>query len=188
MWLALFSSAPSFSQVGSEPPYLDHVRTSAEFYFGVPAPVPAILAQITQESGFNPNAKSYVGAQGLLQFMPATAKWAAQAGGFGVAAPLDPQWAIRAGVWYDRWLYARVRHPDTVCDRWMFVFAAYNGGEGRVWQRQALSPAPGNYTITGVINPGIHPANQKENQTYGPRILRTIQPRYKLYGPLICGD
>lgn len=167
-------------------PYLDDVRASAAFYFGVPAPVPVILAQITQESAWNPNAKSRVGALGLMQFMPATAKWAAQAGGFGIVAPLDPQWAIRAGTWYDRWLYDRVRAPNTTCDRWMFALSAYNGGESRVRQRQALSPDPGSWDVTGTINPGIHPANQAENAHYGPRILMAIQPRYKLFGPLVC--
>lgn len=179
-------SGLSYSQAGSQPLYLREIQAAAEFYFGIPAPVPALLAQITQESGFNPNAKSRVGAQGLLQFMPATAKWASQAGGFGVAAPLDPQWAIRAGAWYDRFLYDRVAPWVTACDRWLFALSGYNGGEGRVRQRQKLSPDPGNYAVTGYINPGIHPENQRENESYGPRILLTIQPRYKLYGPLIC--
>jgi soluble lytic murein transglycosylase-like protein len=168
------------------PPYHADIRAAAEFYFGIPAPVPALVAQITQESGFNPKAQSVAGALGLLQFMPATAQWAAIAGGFGIAAPLDPAWAIRAGTWYDRFLYDRVRAPATSCDRWLFAFSAYNGGEGRVRKRQELSPSPGVWAVTGIINPGILPSNQAENERYGPRILFHLQPRFAHLGPLVC--
>lgn len=53
------------------------------------------LRQIQQESGFNPNARSSAGAQGIAQFMPATAR------GFGIN-PLDPVQALFAAAKYDR--------------------------------------------------------------------------------------
>lgn len=183
--LALALTVTGHAQV-PDPPYLSDVITSSEFYFGVPAPVPVFLAQIMQESGFNPSAVSAAGAQGLLQFMPATAKWAAQAGGFGIVAPLDPKWSIRAGAWYMRSLYTRVREADSHCDRWLFAFSGYNGGEGWVWKRQAKSVSPGSWALTGDINPGITESNQRENSRYGPRIVYALQPMYARYGPLVC--
>lgn len=167
-------------------PYLEDVRTAAQFYYGVPAPVPMILGQIMQESGFDPTAKSGVGAQGLMQFMPATAQWAAKAGGFGMSAPLDPSWSIRAGVWYDRWLYDRVKLYDTVCDRWQFTLSGYNGGERWRMKRQELSKNPGSFKVTGPINPGIANSSQEENEAYALRIVFHHQPKYSKYGPVVC--
>lgn len=182
-------AAPAPVPVQDKVPYLKTIRDSAEMYYGVPAPVPMIVAQIEQESAFNPKAVSPVGATGLMQFMPATAKWAAQAGGFGVAAPLDPEWSIRAGVWYDRHLYDRVLYANSVCDRHKFALSGYNGGEKRVRDRQALSPSPGNYAITSTINPGISEANQRENAAYPLRIVYALQPKYASLGLLVCkGD
>ena len=174
---------PAPAQVPEQ--YRAQITREAQFRFGVPAPAPVIAAQVTQESAWNPNAKSRSGALGLLQFMPATAQWAAAAGAFGAPDPLNPAWAIRAGVWYDRWLWDRIK-ADTDCDRWHFVLASYNGGLGYVYRRQKMSPAPGKWASTGFINPGILPSNQHENETYSPRILIMHQPKFAPWGRTIC--
>ena len=165
--------------------YRAQITRETHARFGVPGPVPAIAGQIQQESGWNPAAQSRVGAQGLMQFMPATAAWAATTAGFGTPDPLNPAWSIRAGVWYDRWLYERIK-ADSECDRWMFTFSAYNGGLGLVYRRQARSHAPGLWDQTGVINPGISAGNQAENQGYGPRILHHHQPDFATWGTVTC--
>lgn len=167
-------------------PYFDDIADAARFRFGPSAPIPVIVSQIAKESGFRPDVISPAGAQGIMQFMPATAKWAATQAGFPIS-PLDPASAIRGGLWYDRHLYDRVRAFQTECDRWLFTFSAYNGGETRVWQRQLLSTDAGSWVATGYINPGISPANQRENETYGPTIVWKIQPKYAELGPLVCG-
>ena len=166
--------------------YRAHVVRESQFRFGIPAPAPVIAAQIHQESAWNPMAKSPVGAQGLMQFMPATSTWASTAAGFGSVDPFNPLWSIRAGVWYDRWLYDRVKNAASECDRWHFVLSAYNGGLGYVYKRQKLSAEPGVYAVTGYINPGITAPNQHENQSYGPRILSRHQPIYRNWGKTVC--
>lgn len=166
--------------------YRATITREAQFRFGIPAPAPAIAAQIAQESAFNPMARSRVGAQGLMQFMPATAQWAAVAGAFGTPDPFNPAWAIRAGVWYDRWLYERVRTYTTECDRWLFALQAYNSGLGYVYKRQQRSSAPGSYDATAYINPGITAANQIESQSYGPVILRKHQLAFASWGKTPC--
>jgi soluble lytic murein transglycosylase-like protein len=68
---------------------------------------PTFAAQLHQESGWRPDAVSPVGAQGLAQFMPATADWISQLmPGLNSREPFNPAWAIRALVSYDRWLWA----------------------------------------------------------------------------------
>jgi soluble lytic murein transglycosylase-like protein len=174
--LSAFAQTPPTAQQ-----YRPLIARETAFRFGVDGPVPVVAAQIMQESKFNPMARSQVGAVGLMQFMPATAEWAGQVGIAGPVQPLNPQWSIRAGVWYDRWLYDRVK-ADSECDRWAYVLSGYNGGLGYVYKRQKLSAAPGDWTATGQINPGIHPANQRENQSYPHQILGRWQPLFRSWG------
>ena len=65
-------------------------------------PAPVIAAQIQAESGWNPNAVSPVGAEGISQFMPATwTTWGTDADGNGTSSPLDPGDAIPAQARFD---------------------------------------------------------------------------------------
>lgn len=156
-----------------------------QYRFGKPAPLAAAVAQMHQESGFNPDAKSRVGALGLQQFMPSTARWVGDQIGPGVAT--DPQWAIRAGAWYMRYLYDSVKYA-TDCDRYGAALSAYNGGLGWHNKRQARASEPLNFwSSVRTINPGILDSNQRENEQYSQRIVYTLQPRYRaMGGRLVC--
>lgn len=79
-----------------------------------------IYSQMHQESTFKINARSYKGASGLMQLMPATARR------FGVTKIYDPQQNIDAGVRYMRWLI------DTFNGDVVLALAGYNAGEGAV--------------------------------------------------------
>ena len=73
-----------FSQArAAQPPqaalqYRDDVIRNARLEWGLSAPVADFAAQLHQESGWRPDAVSPAGAQGLAQFMPATADWISQ--------------------------------------------------------------------------------------------------------------
>ncbi len=82
-----------------------------------PALIKAIIAN---ESGFNANATSNVGAQGLMQLMPATASR------FGVSNRYDPIQNIRGGAAYLKFLMDRFGHDVRL------ALAAYNAGEEAV--------------------------------------------------------
>jgi membrane-bound lytic murein transglycosylase F len=91
-------------------------------------------SQMYQESRFKPNAKSWAGAVGLLQLMPATARQ------MGIRNPRNPEQNVRGGVKYLRWL--EVRWKDNVKDpkeRLKFVLASYNAGSGHVEDAQRLA-------------------------------------------------
>jgi soluble lytic murein transglycosylase-like protein len=90
---------------------------------------PALLAGlIKQESGFNANARSGAGAQGLTQLMPGTAA------GLGVTNPLDPGQAIEGGAKY---LKQQLDHFGGDVAR---ALAAYNAGPGAVQRFGGVPP------------------------------------------------
>ncbi len=87
-----------------------------------------VKAVIHAESGYNPNAVSSKGAQGLMQLMPKTAQ------GLKVTNSFDPTENIRGGVRYLRFLL------DTFKGDVALAVAAYNAGLSRVAQYGGIPP------------------------------------------------
>lgn len=87
-----------------------------------------IRAVMHAESGFQPDALSPAGAQGLMQLMPATARR------FGVIDAFDPRDNIAGGAAYLAWL---LQEFDGDLTR---VIAAYNAGENAVRRHDGIPP------------------------------------------------
>jgi len=161
----------------------DLIRQSHHVW-GLNAPVATFAAQIHQESAWKPNAKSHVGAQGLAQFMPSTAKWISGAypDSLGSNQTHNPTWALRALVTYDQWLYQRTSAVNH-CNHIAKVLSAYNGGLGWVYKDQALTQRKGDdpsywWDSVEKYNSGRSAANFKENRDYPQRILTRHEPAY----------
>lgn len=89
-----------------------------------------VYGLIRQESRFITAARSGVGASGLMQLMPATAKWVAKKMGLGNYSVTDIETNVQLGTWYLR--YVR----DSLSGNEVMATAAYNAGpaRARAWQ------------------------------------------------------
>ncbi|MFO1392524.1 MAG: transglycosylase SLT domain-containing protein [Steroidobacteraceae bacterium] len=98
-----------------------------------------LAAQGYQESRLNQNAKSHVGAVGVMQLMPATGKEL----GVGDIRLVEPN--IHAGARYMDQLMERYFKDAKFNEqnRTLFAFAAYNAGPGRIQQMRKLAESRG---------------------------------------------
>jgi soluble lytic murein transglycosylase-like protein len=90
---------------------------------------PALLAGLVkQESNFNPNAHSGVGAKGLTQLMDATAR------GLGVTNSFDPAQSLDGGAKFLSGLLKQFHGDQSL------ALAAYNAGPGAVQKYGGIPP------------------------------------------------
>ena len=124
--------------------------------------VPPELAWLAEaESSLNPSARSPVGAKGLFQFMPDTAR----SMGLGTFLPddrTDPDKSARAAARYLKALHGKF-------GSWPLALAAYNAGEGRV--RRAMT-ARGAKDFAGVAS-----SLPAETQMYVPKVCALVASR-----------
>lgn len=97
-----------------------------------------IEAQVSAESGGNPDIKSPVGAGGLLQLMPGTAAEL----GLSPSEIFIPERNLRAGITYLKRQYARLDQIP-MPSRLFWAFASYNAGYGYIRKALKLAEADG---------------------------------------------
>ncbi len=129
------------------------------------------VALVRQESGFNPRAVSPVGAQGLGQLMPETARL------LGVTDSFDPHQNLNGAARYFTQQLARFKDVR-------LALAAYNAGPRRVERYGGIPPFPEtrNYVAsitaaTGLRAPAADPASVTpvaEASTPSPDTQRSI--------------
>lgn len=181
--VAFVAPSPARGQIPVDAARWRHELTrQATAEWGIAAPVATFAAQIQQESSFNPNARSAVGASGLAQFMPATATWIAEGNPALIGGdPSNPAWAMRALAAYDLYLLMRVGAAND-CEGMAFALSAYNGGEkfrdrGIARCSGACNPLRW-FDHVEVIDDGRTPQAWLENRGYPRRILKTLEPNF----------
>jgi len=133
-------------------------------------PEPAFIhALIRQESMFNPDAKSPVGAHGLMQLMPRTAEEVARKLGIKFHSSLlgNPSYNLRLGTTF-------IQNQLAIFDgSYVLALAGYNAGPRRVreWMAQIGDPRDADTDPIDWIE--TIPVNETRN--YVQRILESLQ-------------
>lgn len=128
---------------------LNDAVSSASQAYGVDPDL--IQRVIKAESNFNPNATSKVGAQGLMQLMPATAEE------LGVADPFNPSENVQGGTKYLSQLLSKYNGNQTL------ALMGYNWGMGNVdkWLSSGGNvPKETKNYIKKILNEDIGPPEQ----------------------------
>lgn len=120
-----------------------------------------LCSQVYQESRFDPKAKSWAGAGGLIQLMPATAKEV------GVSDSFNPKQNISGGVKYLHKMRNKFKAVRDSIQRIKFTLAAFNCGAGHVFDAMRLAEKNGK-------NPNIWDENVEEY------ILKLTDKKYYL--------
>jgi membrane-bound lytic murein transglycosylase MltF len=131
-----------------------------------------MMAQGYQESGLDQQARSAVGAIGIMQVMPETGRSLE----VGDVTQLEPN--IHAGVKYIRSMIDNyyAREPMTPLDRTLFAFASYNAGPGRIQSLRRAAAARG-------LDPNVWFGNVETlvAETVGQETVTYVANIYKYY-------
>ncbi len=115
-------------------PYDDMVKSIAE---DADVDWKLVLAVMSQESEFNPNARSWAGAVGLMQIIPRFSQVENK------ALLYDPEINIREGVRYLNKHLNRYAHLDSI-NQYSLALATYNVGMGHIADARHLAAQLGN--------------------------------------------
>ncbi len=131
-----------------------------------------MAAQGYQESQLNQDAKSHVGAVGIMQVMPATGKE------LKVGDITQTEANIHAGVKYFRFMVDRYYKDEPMDDlnKGLFTFASYNAGPGRVRQLRAAAAKRG-------LDPNVWFGNVEQiaSERIGRETVTYVANIYKYY-------
>ena len=140
MLVLSFCASPALA--GEWEKYRKHKRYDPLFskyskrYFGVLFDWRYFKAQAVAESNLNADAKSWVGARGIMQIMPATYEEIRRKDKLIQGSVTDPRWNIAAGISYNRSLYDFWYEDRTLSEKLRFTFGSYNAGKGNVLKAQ----------------------------------------------------
>ena len=159
-------SGPSFTPPPNQ--FIPFINSASRQHGVEPA---LIMAMMGTESSHNPNATSPVGAAGLMQLVPSTAKW------LGVPANkiYDPQTNIFYGTQYYRQLLNQFKDPA-------LALAAYNAGPNRVAKAIKYNQAKGLPTDVGSLR------LPSETRDYVQRVISRYQQASAAYGNSPTGN
>ncbi|MGB9745800.1 MAG: transglycosylase SLT domain-containing protein [Bacteroidales bacterium] len=152
-WLGSFTSTTRFSNIYRK--YFDNARTSSivnneyfvlrtgrisqydeliqKYSVQINWDWTLLASLIYQESHFNPHARSWAGAYGLMQLMPSVLDQ------FGIDTLASPEKNIEAGIKLIAYLDQQFDPSIPKDERVKFILAAYNIGLGHVWDAQRLA-------------------------------------------------
>ena len=140
--LLLASPAPGNAQrvPRDQARYDDLFRKYSKRFFGVGHDWRYFKAQAMAESNLDSAARSYVGAQGIMQLMPSTFA-EVQSRQTEFASIDNVEWNIGAGIYYDRQLWRQWKELAMNDERRRFMFGSYNAGHRTITRAREVAEA-----------------------------------------------
>ena len=171
MGLLIIHPAPlfGFEQYNRVVKYDNYFKKYSKRFFGVGFRWQYFKAQAIAESRLKPQARSSVGATGIMQIMPRTFKEIRRKNPHIKGARTHPRWNIAAGIYYDRSLWNVWRAKRPFMDRVRFMFGSYNAGKSNILKAQKVAQNQG-------MNPNVWSSIQSSlADVTGKRSKETIQ-------------
>jgi len=143
-------------------------------YFGPAFDWRHFKAQAVAESRLEADARSRVGALGLMQIMPHTFKEIRKKNPAIKGTRDQPRWNIAAGICYDRQLWRTWKADRPFRDRLNFTFGAYNAGKMNIIKAQRAAKKagldPNRWTSIRKTLPGVTGTHSRETIGYVDKI------------------
>ena len=136
-FLVLGGGSTAFAEAVTDR-YDDTFRKYTQRFFGPGYDWRIFKAQAMAESNLNMNAKSWVGARGLMQLMPSTFK-EVRTKNPEIVSIDKPEWNIAAGIYYDRQLWKQWTDQQGNQGSEPFMLASYNAGRGTLLRAQDVA-------------------------------------------------
>jgi membrane-bound lytic murein transglycosylase F len=100
-------------------------------------------SQAIAESHLNADAKSRLGALGIMQIMPSTYQEILRKNPTIKGTRAQPRWNIAAGIFYDRTIWNLWIAERPFQDHLNFMFGSYNAGKGNILRAQKIARRKG---------------------------------------------
>lgn len=136
-------TAHAFERYNKVVKYDKYFSKYSKRYFGPGFDWHYFKAQAIAESRLQADARSRVGAKGVMQIMPRTFEEITRKNPYIKGTREQPRWNIAAGIYYDRtiWNLWKVERPHI--DRINFMFGSYNAGKGNIIKAQKIAKNKG---------------------------------------------
>lgn len=155
------------------PKRFEHIVRSASKEHGVNPFL--VYAVIREESRFNPKARSWAGARGLMQIMPRTGKYLAKKTNMKKINLYDVETNINLGAYYLSYLIKKF-------DSYSYALASYNGGPGRMNSRLKDALEEGDHILTGEHL--IELISNNETRNYVKKVLKSYYCYLDIYNQI----
>ena len=141
--LVLPLQAHAFSRYNGVLKYDLYFSKYSKRYFGPEFGWRLFKAQAIAESRLKADARSKVGAVGIMQIMPKTFQEIKHKNPTIKGSRKQPRWSIAAGIYYNRLLWKAWKADRTRQDRINFMFGSYNAGKGNIIKAQRIARKKG---------------------------------------------
>lgn len=174
--LLIVGNTYSFERYNRVSKFDNYFSKYTKRYFGPGMDWKIFKAQAVAESRLQADAKSYVGAKGVMQIMPKTFDEIQRKNPTIKGTREQPRWNIAAGIWYDKSIWKIFTAKRPFQDRIDFMMGAYNAGKGNVLkaQKKALKKGldPNLWNSIERTLPDVTGRHSKETIGYVGKIKR----------------